>query len=255
VLTQITINPPAGVPAESAVVAAAGFNPGQAVVITIAGVQVASVSADTTGAINTTVQIPAGSPGSDGVAVNSVDGEFTAQTSFTVNSPSMALDNSSAGPGSTINVSGGGYWVGELVDVSFNGTNVAQATADQSGNISTAFGVPAVSSGTYAVGTAGETSSNTSSETFLVPAPAVDLNTSTGAPGITVTSSGAGYEANETVNVSFNGSVVSTGNADALGNYNIQFTVPQASAGDYPVAAAGTVSNNSASTSFTVTSN
>jgi len=229
------------------------FNPNEPVTIVVGGVQLASTTADGTGTVIATITIPQPlAPGVVLVSVNATDRPLAAQTNFTVLTASVALDNSSAGPGSNINVSGGGYYVGEIVDVSFNGTNLAQAVADNSGNIATSFNVPAATAGTYAVAATGETSSNVSSTPFIIPSPAVQLDTTSGAPGVTVTSAGTGYEANETVNVSFNGAVVSTGSADSLGNFSVQFQVPQATSGDYPVQAAGAVSNATATATFTV---
>jgi hypothetical protein len=87
------------------------------------------------------------------------------------------------------------------------------------------------------------------------PAPTAGLSTSPSqaAAGTSVTVNGTGFQAGETVTVSFNGNQVGTPTADSSGNFNMSFTVPSNLApGNFGLVAKGQTSNRTANASFTV---
>jgi hypothetical protein len=74
------------------------------------------------------------------------------------------------------------------------------------------------------------------------------------APGVSLTVTGEGFRAGETVQVTFNGTQVGSATADPEGNVSVTFNVPTLSAGEYEVEATGQDSDTTVTESFRVLS-
>ena len=82
--------------------------------------------------------------------------------------------------------------------------------------------------------------------------PTLTLSSTSGLPGATITANGAGFQASETVDVSFNGQPVGQPTVNAQGTWSLSFKVPSLSPGDYGVVAKGRAANDTASTTFKI---
>ena len=82
--------------------------------------------------------------------------------------------------------------------------------------------------------------------------PALQLSSSSGLPGSTVTANGSGFAPGETVDVTFNGQSVGSPTVNNGGTFSLAFTVPNTPPGQYGVLAKGRTSGTTASTSFTI---
>ena len=88
--------------------------------------------------------------------------------------------------------------------------------------------------------------------TTTASAPSLNLSTSSGLPGATITANGSGFQANETVDVTFNGQAVGSPTVNGQGTWSLAFNVPNMAPGQYGVLAKGRGVGDSASTTFTI---
>ncbi len=84
-----------------------------------------------------------------------------------------------------------------------------------------------------------------------VAAPRISLTSTSGAPGSADIVSGQGYQAGESVTVTYNGAVVASSAANSAENFSVAFTVPTNNPpGTYPVTVTGQTSQLSATAPF-----
>jgi hypothetical protein len=180
-----------------------------------------------------------------------------APTAVPTNTPnaSLQLSSNSGLPGATITANGTGFGTNETVDVSFNGQPVGEPTASN-GAFSLSFKVPSFAPGQYGVLAKGRGTSNTASTAFTINQGAATLtfNPTQAAPGASVTVMGAGFQAGESVTLTFNGPTVGTATADTTGGVTWTFTVPATlSAGQFGVTATGATSGTVVNATYTLT--
>ena len=122
-------------------------------------------------------------------------------------------------------MSGTGYQAGEIVLIRYRGTVVQAATVDSHGNYGKAgFQVPVNSPyGTFAVTATGARSGRSASSSVHVtvtpPAIGIAVLHTTVKQNGTVTVSGHGFKAGETILLRLNGQVVQASRADSHGNF------------------------------------
>jgi hypothetical protein len=168
--------------------------------------------------------------------------------------PGLSLSSTSGLPGATITANGQGFQAGETVDVTFNGQSVGQPTTNNGGTWSLSFKVPSMGPGEYGMLAKGRASGTTASASFTINQGGATLAFSPeqAAPGTTLTVTGMGFQAGESVDLSFNGPTVATATADTNGQVTWTFTVPTLGAGQYGVTATGQTSGQVVNTTFTV---
>jgi hypothetical protein len=82
--------------------------------------------------------------------------------------------------------------------------------------------------------------------------PAMTLSSNSGLPGATITANGSGFQANETVDVTFNGQAVGSPTVNGQGTWSLAFKVPNLVPGDYGLVGKGRALSDSASATFTI---
>ena len=83
-------------------------------------------------------------------------------------------------------------------------------------------------------------------------AASLSLSTTSGLAGLSITANGSDFQANETVDVSFNGQAVGQPTVNSGGSFSLSFKVPNLNPGDYGVLAVGGASKGSATATFTI---
>jgi len=106
-------------------------------------------------------------------------------------------------------------------------------------------------SGTPGAGTPGTTASP-SPQATAVTAPEMTLSSTTGQPGAAVTANGQGFQANETVDVTFNGQPIGQPTVNPQGTWSLSFKIPNLAQGDYAVAAKGRASGFTAAATYSI---
>lgn len=174
--------------------------------------------------------------------------------------PFVGLDFYSGPPGSTIQVSGGNYMNGEIVSL-YLGSTLTPPVASSRAREDSLFGPvavvipPATVQGPLLITAIGASSTLSASNSFYVQGlnPTLSVaSTTVNTPGAMLTLSGAGFVANEPINISL-GSASSTMTADGIGNFsNALLTIPVINSGTYLIQATGQFSHTNASAYFFV---
>jgi hypothetical protein len=245
----ISVNRPSAAPGTSITVTGSGFNSNETnIAITYDSVQVATVTqADSNGGWKVTFAVPSSPAGShtiDAYGSNS-QASTIADVTFTVTA-GIALNKTSATPGSSITVTGTGFGAGESgITISYDGNATPSGIkADASGTWKSTFVVPNSPSGSHEIGASGPTTPATSisAVAFNVIA-GISINPPSAAPGTSVTMTGVGFGASETgITITYDDKQVATGiTANPQGGWTRNFVIPPSSSGAHSVSAAGSV--------------
>jgi hypothetical protein len=86
-----------------------------------------------------------------------------------------------------------------------------------------------------------------------IPNAGLNLSSSSGLPGATITANGSGFQGGETVDVTMNGQNVGSPTVSGNGTFSLSFNVPSFAPAQYGVLATGRGSAKTAATNFTIT--
>jgi hypothetical protein len=252
---KVTPSPLTAYVGDTVTVTGSGFKASSSITIYFDSTNVGTATADTNGSFSgITFTIPESYKGT-----HTVKGEDTEGASPTVNltiSPKVIITPASGAVGDTITVRGTGFAASSSVTIYFDTTTVDTATTNTNGTFpSTTFTIPSTSRGNHTI-KAQDASTNYATATLAV-ASKITITPSDGAPGMTVTVTGTGFDASKTITIKYNAITVTTTpaiiNTDASGNFTASFTVPTSAAGTYTVQASD--NTNTASANFTITIN
>jgi hypothetical protein len=272
---QLTLTPTSGGPNTFVTVTGDGFPPNSPVALTEDGAAIGpnNLMTDANGHFAIGVRVRKTTPGATTFDA-SADGRL-AEAVFTVQAPNIFLLPGSAPPGSTVSITGHGFFGADFIrSVTFDGTPVATnptpIPTDDAGNFHASFTVPAGAAvGNHTVVATGQMG-GTAQAPFTVAAPnALALNPTQGPTGTVVTASGTGFNPNANITMTFDNTALVTNPAvpvtDATGAFTATFSVPAGAAtgahtvtatdGQLVQQAAFTVTNapNSGATGTTVT--
>jgi hypothetical protein len=248
----LTLSTQQGPPGTSVGATGTNFAPGDTVQLLFNGSQVDSQQADTTGLVTFEFSVPQLANGQYPVlATGRTRG--SASLNFTISGTSLALSSQQGPPGTSVTATGTGFQPGETVQVFFNGAQVATPVADTTGAFTATFTIPNLANGNYQVDAKGQTSGDTASAPFAVGGASVSLSAASGAVGSSLTATGSGFKAGDSVRLVFAGTLIDTKNADTNGGVTFTFGVPRVTPGAYLVVMNGQ-NSGSASAGFTVTS-
>jgi hypothetical protein len=238
----ITLTPNSGQSGTTVQVRGNGFIASSAVTLSVDGTRLTTspsvFGADSSGNIIVSFAIPSLSGGTHTITAN--DGTSSATAAFSVTS-NVSTGQSTGKVGSTGTVSGTGFGARATVAVKFDSVTLSSAVADANGNVTINFSVPAAASGIHTIVITDGTRSN--NFTYTVQ-PAVTINPASGNVGTTITVTGTGFGASSSINISYDGSKITTTpiQADSNGNFSAVFSAP-ASKGGIRVISVTDVSN------------
>ncbi|MDB5188291.1 MAG: hypothetical protein JWO50_811 [Candidatus Kaiserbacteria bacterium] len=155
-------------------------------------------------------------------------------------------------PGQYVTFSGSHFYPGELISIQRNGSVVASLAADSSGAFSDVTILQPYAWGTYAYTFTGAISGIpfTVNESVGGATPWVTLSNYYAGPGAQIVVMGHSFGANEQVTVWFDGINEGSSTADTNGNANLTITVPSNGVGQHTIVAKGSLTNISATQSF-----
>ncbi len=182
-----------------------------------------------------TIIIPAGlAPGIYPIKAVGQVSNITITNNYMVVTPSSSLSFTSGPVGVSVNVSGQGYAPNEAVRILWDyngpgtGMKVASVTAGSSGIVNANFVVPTAVPGAYIIAIVGATSNTVTQNTFTV-SNGLASSPATTSPSKSVTISGTGFQASESVKLfldSISGNLLTTAAADVHGNISQVVTMP-----------------------------
>lgn len=200
-------------------------------------------------------KVPASTtPGSYPVNVVGLSTHISATNTYTVVAPASSLSLSTGPVGVIVNVIGQGYGPGETVNIFWNytgpatGTKVATVKAGFSGTIAASFKTPGAANGAYTVAVVGATSLRVSQNSFTL-ANGLISNPASSSPGTSITATGTGFQANESVKLYWDSTLstaLATATANAKGNISQAVNLPSgATPGSHSLIGVGQTSNTS----------
>jgi hypothetical protein len=178
--------------------------------------------------------------------------------------PSLKLSPTGGPSGSAVQVTGTGYRSNEQIKIHWATSRTAAirtVTANSSGGFTTTINVPSnAADGSYRIYGIGQASKARAGVTFTVRPPttgkpAFSLSPKSGPPGATVTVTGSGYLANESVTVhldSGRNAALKTVTANSSGQISADFVLPDAPGGDHRVYVKGKTSGIQTGQTFKV---
>ena len=184
------------------------------------------------GFFNLTFTVPTGTPSGTYpiTALRLRSKPAVVMTQYTVKAPGMKVYTPGLRSGKPLNLLLTGFQSSEQVTLSWNangGQNLITVTTDQSGEGSISVIPPPALLGTYTLTAVGLSSGLKATGTVAI-GPGIGLNTQYGQVGETITVTGGGFSANETISVYLqhpsNGVVTAT--SDANGNFTVPLTLP-----------------------------
>ena len=207
---------------------------------------VATVTAISTkgGVTTVTVTVPPGiRPGTHQVKVTgSKIGSGSQTINIVVNPLALTVEPESAVPGQQVTVKGSGFSGGEDVVMKVNGEPVSQKAVsgsapetNTSGNLNVTFSLPDaedLDTGEATITAEEETSKRTGQVKVTIPKPTITLDPASSGYGSTVTVSGSGFPASESLDIEYfnidddDFEPVGISRSDSTGNFNGSFDVP-----------------------------
>lgn len=245
----VSISPSSAAPGETFTVTGSGFTPGDTVTIEFGGDTIGTAKVGEDGTFSTTATVPDHMPvGEHPLDVNGMEG-VSKDRDYTVTMappppaptpqptprapyyvPRVSSTPGSAAAGDTVTFTGKGFRPGELVTISFGGSDIAVVQADGLGEFTTSGRVPdGMPIGDHPLDANGDLGSSWDGDLGVsaprTPPPAPSTPKVGMAPGAAeagqyVVFSGHDFYAGEHVSIDFGGSIIATATADAVGAFS-----------------------------------
>ncbi|MFH1381507.1 MAG: hypothetical protein ABIH70_01280 [Chloroflexota bacterium] len=225
-----------------------GFTASRTVLIAFDSVNIATTTTNTNGSFSTTFTVPASVSGTHTVTAS--DGVIGASASLST-TQKLTLLPTSGTVGTSVTITGNGFGANRQITVTLGGYSIVTSpttiVSSNAGDFTATFVVPVGASRTpTVVASDGTVSANT---LFNLLA-SLRLNPDSASVGSTISVSGTGFSANDSITVSFDTTQVAETASDTNGNFSTSFTVPNSYGGAHSMTASdGTYS---ASTTFNV---
>jgi hypothetical protein len=251
--SALKTNPSGGPVGTSVSVAGNGYVPNVKITLTYdnAAIQTSpsSIVSDASGNFSATFVVPATAAGT--FIVQASDGTNSANTPFRA-SASGGLATSKGAVGDSVQVQGSGFAGGATVSIRYDNIQIATATADTGGSLSTSVIIPASQSGEHKI--LASDGVNSITLTFVV-SPSASASPTSGAVGSSATVQGTGFSGGAAIALQFDGAEIAKSNANSTGGFSIAFTVPSTSAGAHKLLATDGVNSVNLSLSVTASAN
>ncbi|MGD1118889.1 MAG: hypothetical protein ABR886_05320 [Dehalococcoidales bacterium] len=208
------------------------------------------------GEFNVSFNIPAGtSAGKHWIeaTTDNTTSSVIAKSAFTVDTTALSLDSAEGICGSSVNISGSGFYVNSTVTLYYFNTDnqsIGTDTASATGTFTHNFIIPIGPAGQHKI-YAANTQDNSAGIQYTV-LPGIKLNLGSAGPGEPVNVQGSGFAASGAIKILFGTLSVATANADKLGSFEVDFDVPDLKSQSYDVKIQDD-KGNSSTISFTVT--
>ena len=159
----------------------------------------------------------------------------TGYVTFEVVDATIRLNTTSGIVGQAVGLTGRGFEANSAISITWNGTQIATATSDADGNLETTITVPNSVTGYHLVEATDAT--NQVAYALFDVRPDVTIDLTEGPTGTVVNAVGTGWAASKAFSLHFSPNAhppkVANSTTDANGNFDITFTVPVISPGNY----------------------
>jgi hypothetical protein len=179
--------------------------------------------------VTATITVPSSMTGEHHLILADLARKETASALFTV-VPGIEIGVARGPVGTSVPISGKGFAAGKRVSVTYDGQEVAQATADDQGGFDAKFAAPAGAAGKHRV-----TTDPASIETIFTLSAQLALEPAETWAGSEVEAIGTGFAAGKKISVKFDGKEIATTTADKQGTFRATFAIPASAAGEHKV--------------------
>jgi hypothetical protein len=262
--TTLTLLPASGSDGVSISTTGVGFDSNSTVSFYMNGIQIpgASVTTTATGSFQYYLQLVSGIPsGAQTILAKTSEATYASAT-YTVTAATVVASPTSGGPGTRVTLTGLNFDSNAIVSFKWNSKTLATAEGQIITNSAGSFVANVVIPDTYSAGNnqieVSTSPVNTILVNFALSGPNITLTPSTGTVGQKILIAGVNYEANQSINLTWDGKPLETDPASLLttgtGGFNINVTVPNDSRGTHVItASAGSNSNFKSNATFTIT--
>jgi hypothetical protein len=185
-------------------------------------VELGAEDAASTGEFSYSFAVPESTAGNHRVVARNDWGGW-AELNFKV-IPIVTIEPESGAIGDEVTAAGTGFGNQSRVNIYFNDDRVATTKTDKYGSFGVAFDMPITEAGTYDIDIE-DKDGNKDTVEFTIAAGAT-LSPTTGNVDTTLTLSGIGFEAGETVTIKYDDTLVATATANANGGFSLNFKAP-----------------------------
>ena len=249
ILPSIDIEPNSGTVGTTITVIGTGFAAAESgISVTYGSTNVKTgITANDDGSWSTSFAVPSAAKGSHIVDASGSDTEAddVADKTFTV-SPSVTVDPTSGGVGTSVTVKGAGFTSAETgIEVTYDSKEVRTGiTANVNGSWSITFAVPNSTKGSHPVGASGDiTGPGDTPDVIFTVSPSVSVDLDSGYVDDNINITGSGFASNEgDIKITFDGEVMESGLvADDNGYWATSLIIPAGVNGDHIIDAYGAI--------------
>ncbi|MBI4188759.1 MAG: hypothetical protein HY529_06100 [Chloroflexi bacterium] len=237
---SIIVTPTSGAAGDNVTVSGTGFAAAKGITIKFDGIQVKTATTTSVGSFSAvTFAAPAKGAGSYNVDVVDESGN-SASLPFTISGVLVNLNPAAGESDISVTVTGSGFRASKPITITFNKSNVATTTSDNSGAFTTTFKVPVLASATYKVTATDGTNTAPEADFSIVTNAGISPATSAASPGyvgMQLTVNGVGFTAGGTATVNYDGKPVVTATVGSDGKFSVNFKAPPSSDGGHIIIA------------------
>ncbi|MFC1907164.1 IPT/TIG domain-containing protein [Chloroflexota bacterium] len=248
VVPAITVDPEAGSAGAQVTISGTGFGRRADITISFNGSEMVISGDDRTdsdGSFAATFSVPDVGPGTYDIDVEDDDNN-DASAEFTI-AGKISIDPLNGNASTRVTVTGSGFKAASSVKITYDSTQVAVVTVDNSGTFSESFVVPPSSKGPHTI-TATD-GINTNTATFEMQTSG-SIDKPSGNVGTELTISGTGFSGE--IQIKYDDKVIATTTSDAGGAFSATFPIPASNFGKHTIIA--TDGANTVTQAFTVES-
>jgi len=234
---KITLSPKEGTVGTVVTLNGSGFYAGKTVTLQYydsydgTKIELATVDASSIGEISYNFTAPESTTGNHRIVARNDWGNL-AELNFKI-FPSVTIEPESGAIGDEVTVDGTGFSNQSSVSIYFDGNKVASTKTSTAGTLEVTFEIPVMEAGTYDVEVTDKSDVQDKAE-FTVAAGA-SINPTTGDVGTTITASGVGFKAGETVFIKYDEMEIAKTQANNSGGFSLAFKAPASIGGNHTI--------------------
>lgn len=225
---QITLSSTSVQVGSSITVNGSGFGVSSTVTIYVDGSALTSTTTNTGGSFAVSFAVPQGAGGSHTVTATDSLGN-TASSTYSV-ALLLTINQSSLTVGAQLTINGASFAASSTVTIYIDGIVITSTTTSTVGSFTVSLAVPQLAGGTHTLTAADYT--NSTSASFTVQT-AMSITPTSAPAGATVTASGTGFRANQTISLTYDAVALTTIPTpvvtNANGGFSATFAIPVSS--------------------------
>lgn len=235
IMPKTAISPSSGAVGGQVTINGSGFHANSVVTIYFDDESIKTAQTSNKGALSNVIfNVPESYQGSHTIKAQDSSGSY-ATASFSV-SPTVTISSASGAPNTKVIVSGNGFRPSSAIIISFDDVSVVTTptpvASSSKGSFSAEFIIPPSSGGTHQIKISD--GFNIDVKPFSILS-SLTIEPLSGFVGSEINISGSGFQASQSVTITFHNKTVETTTTDSYGRFNVSFNVPAYPGGTYKI--------------------